>query len=638
MAAPAPVPATDPPEEKRIEDELSYPILLSERVRKAVGEAVSFKFDCSEVGKQVDHLSLMLRSIVRFTTTAAAVYDRPIRRISGDVSRNLDRALNLVRRCRRRSVLHRVVHIVSSADFRKVFSLLDASIADLQWLLSILHCNDAAINGGRDEGGGISLSLPPIASNDPILSWVWSYIASVQMGRVPDRVEAAQELAHLAQDNDRNKKIIVEEGGVSPLLKLLKENSAIDGQIAAATALYNLANDEERVRVIVDHLGVPLIVQVLSDSPMRVQIRVADLIARMAEHDCVAKEEFARENVIRPLVSLLSFDELDLKKFNFHSIVQINKEEKKERKDGDSSSLSSCSLSIASKPRLYSSYSSVSSVFSDGGSSKGWQNRKERENESPEVKKELKVSSAKALWMLAKNSISNSRRITETKGLLCLAKLIEKENGELQKNSLMVIMEITAAAESNPDLRRSAFKTNSPAAKAVVEQLLRVINESDDPTLQIAGLKSIGSLSRTFPARETRVIGPLVQQLSNKDHEVGTEAAIALGKFTCPENFLCVEHSKAIIEFNGVIPLVRLLRTGEQAQVHGLVLLCYLAIHVSNDEALEQAKVLSTLEGVDRTVQFAQQPQLRELISKAIYHLNLYRNDAHSFRQFSLRR
>ncbi|KAJ8438533.1 hypothetical protein Cgig2_024622 [Carnegiea gigantea] len=605
-------------EEKRLEDELSYPIVLSDRIRKAVSEAVLFKAECTEVGKQVDRLSTMLRSAVRTATISAAqIYDRPLHRISVDVTRNLNRALTLVNKCRRRSFFHRVVNIVGAADFRKIFSLLDASIGDMRWLLSILDGDD---DGGGKGGCGPVLSLPPIASNDPILSWVWSFIATVQMGQLSDRIEAANELAALAQDNDRNKKMIVEEGGIPPLLKLLKEGSSSDAQIAAASALYYLSNDEDRVRRIVGYVGVPLIVQVLTDSPMRVQINVANLIARMAEYD-VAKEEFARENVIGPLVSLLSFetfdDEFDHKRVNsqsctqsFHSIVQINKEkEKKEWRDYPIGS---------NKHRLSSSYSSFSS---EGGSSRGGgHTRKERENESPEVKTELKISCAKALWMLAKDSISNSRRITETKGLLCLAKLIEKEKGELQKNCLMAIMEITSAAESNPDLRRSAFKTNSPPAKAVVEQLLRVIKESSDPTLQTAAVKSIGSLSRTFPAKETRVICPLVDQLNNKDPEVATEAAIALGKFASSENFLCHEHSKAIIEFNGVLPLLRFLRVSERAQVHGLTLLCYLAINGSDNEALEQARVLTALEGVDRAV-FAQQPERRELIAKAIYHL-----------------
>ncbi|KDO82256.1 hypothetical protein CISIN_1g040681mg [Citrus sinensis] len=585
-------------EEKRIEDELSYPILLAERVRSAVDESESFKAECAEVGKQVDRLSQMLRTVVRFTTPAQSLYERPIRRVVSEVSKNLERSLTLVRKCKRQSVLRRVVTIVSAADFRKLLNLLDASVGDMRWLLSIFDSE----NGGAS--GGIVLTLPPIASNDPMLSWVWSYIAAIQMGQLSDRIEAAIELASLAKDNDRNKKIIVEEGGVPPLLKLLKETASSEAQSAAATALYNIANDQERVRVIVSELGVPTIVNVLSDSIMKVQIQVASLVARMAEHDALAQDDFARENVIRPLVTLLSFETFvddpraNSGKQSIHTIVQINKEMEKNSFVGSKNY----------RPYLYSEYCS----------SRSGQNRKDRENEKPEVKIKLKIACAEALWMLARGSVANSRRISETKGLLCLAKLVEKEQGELQFNCLMTIMEITAAAESNADLRRAAFKTNSPAAKAVVDQLLRVINDLDSPTLQIPAIKSIGSLARTFPARETRVIGPLVAHLSHRNQEVATEAAIALQKFASPENFLCTEHSKAIIEFNAVPPLMRLLRGNDRTQLHGL--------------ALEQARVLTALEGADRTV-VAQHPELKELVSEALYHLNLYHAGVHPQRQ-----
>ncbi|KAH7515670.1 uncharacterized protein LOC107428608 [Ziziphus jujuba] len=614
-------------EEKRIEDELSYPILLSEQIRSVVDEVESFKLECSEVGKHVDRISQMLRTVVRLTTTTPVMYERPIRRIVADVSKNFERALTLVRKCKRRSVLRRVVTITSGTDFRKLFVLLESSVGDMKWFLSVFDSD----NGG---GGGIGVSLPPIASNDPILSWVWSYIASIQMGQLPDRIESANSLASIAKDNDRNKKIIIEEGGVPPLLKLLKENSSPEGQIAAATALYNLANDQERVRAIVDEVGVPIIVQVLGDSPMKVQTMAASLVARMAENDNVAQEDFARENVIRPLVTLLSFetfvdDDPNLHqpgKQSIHSIVQINKEMEK-----NSSSVSNSSINRNRPFKSSLSNSSYSYSYSHmDGSSRGGNHRKERENEKPEVKLQLKISCAEALWMLARGSVSNSRRITETKGLLCLAKLVEKEVGELQYNCLMTITEITAAAEFNADLRRAAFKTNSLAAKAVMDQLLRLIEELDSPTLQIPAIKSIGSLARTFPARETRFIGPLVAHLGHRDLDVATEAAIALGKFACPDNFLHMEHSKTIIEFNGLPPLMRLLRGSEQSQLHGLVLLCYLALHAGNSDSLEQAKVLNTLDGADRIT--VQHPELKELVAQAVYHLKMYHSGVHSQR------
>ena len=610
-------------EEKLIEEELGYPIRLSEQVRAAVDEANWFKLECSEVGKQVDRVSQMLRTMTRFASTAQFLYDRPIRRVTAEVSKNLERALTLVRKCKRRSVLRRVVTIVSAADFRKVQSFLESSVGDMRWLLSIFDTE----NGG---GGGI----PPIASNDPIVSWVWSFVATLQMSQLPEKIEAANELASFARDNDRNKKIIVEEGGVPPLLKLLKDGASLEAQIAAATAIYNLANDQERVRAIVNELGVQIIVQVLSDSPMVVQTQAARLVARMAEYDPIAQEDFAREHVIRPLVTLLSFETFvddhndQLSKQSFHSIVQINKQMEKKTLTRPSSRPYSNSNSNSNSNYYHYYY------HNNEGSSRAGQHRRERENEKPEVKLSLKISCAGALWMLAKGSVMNSKRITETKGLLCLAKLVEKEEGELQYNCLMTIMEITDAAEYNADLRRSSFRINSPAAKAVVEQLLRVIRELDNPILQVPAIKSIGSLARTFPARETWVINPLVTQLSHRNPDVAAEAAISLGKFACPDNFLCVEHSKTIIEYNGVPQLMRMLRANERTQLHGLILLCYLAIHAGNSEALEQARVLTALEGADRTV-VAQHPELRELVSKAIDHLNLYQvgvqSQMHSF-------
>ncbi|PKA66145.1 hypothetical protein AXF42_Ash018435 [Apostasia shenzhenica] len=596
---------------KNIEEELSLPILLAERVRKAVAEAESLKVECAEVGKQVDQLATMLRSAVRRATASPSVYDRPVCRIFAEAAKTLERALALVRRCKRTGVLRRVVTITTgSTDFRKLVTLLDASLGDLRWLLSVYSDDGGAT-------GGIVLSLPPIASTDPILSWVWSYIATVQMSSsASDRVEAAHALANLALDNYRNKKIIIEEGGVSPILSLLRDGSSVDAQIAATAALSNLASSPDHVSLILKELAVPIIVHVLSDSPMRLQVPVAFLISRMASYYPPAQEEFACENAVRPLVSLLSFEvPLDEPKVctSIHSLVQGMTD--RNTSNSTAGGHGGSSRGKSSRDYYYSSH-----------------HRKERENESPELKHALKVACAEALWMLSRGCVSNSRKITETKGLLCLAKLVESEKGELQHNCLMTVMEIAAAAESDADLRRSAFKSNSPAAKSVVEQLLRVAQQgSSNPALHIAAIKAIGSLARAFSASETRVLQPLVLQLGHWNPDVAAEAATALGKFACSENYNCVHHSKAIIEFAGVPPLMRLLRSGEKTQLPGLVLLCYLAIHASGSEALERAKALVTLESVSRTA-IAQHPAIKDLLPNAMYHLELYRGGAHTHR------
>ncbi|KAM1025855.1 hypothetical protein ACFX13_039599 [Malus domestica] len=603
-------------DERTLHDELSLPILLADRVIKSAQEAESSKLDCADLAKQVDRLSQMLRSAVRIAAATQSLYDRPVRRIVADVAKNLDRALTLVRKCKHSGVLRQVFSITTTADFRKVSSLLESSIGDMKWLLSVF------------ESDGANLSLPPIASNDPILSWVWSYIATIQMGQLRDRVEAANSLVSLARDNDRNKKIIVDEGGVTPLLKLLKEGSSPDAQIAAASALFHIATDQERVRIIIDLLGINVVVSVLGDSPMRVQVYVVRLVSEMAELDTVAQEVLGRENVIRPLVSLLAMDtvlddpKVQSGKPSIHNLVQINKQ------------LAVNGLNPNSRLSSFSNH-----YHSDGSSRGGGHHRKEREREAesnPEVKLELKAGCAKALWKLCKGCLFNSRKVTETKGLICLAKIIEKEAGELQLNCLMTVMEIAVVAESNPDLRRAAFKPNSPAAKAILDQLLRVIQEEANQELQIPAIKAIGSLARTFPARETRIVGPLVARLGSADVDVAIEAAIALGKFVCTDNFNCVEHSKTIIEFDGVPSLMRLLRTtdrtSERGHVNCLVLLCYLASHVGNSKALEQARALNTLEGGARYL-VAQYPDLRDLLAKAIHNLTLYQAGAHPHRQ-----
>ncbi|CAL5372735.1 unnamed protein product [Camellia sinensis] len=591
-------------QEKSIQEELSLPILLADRVIKSAQEAESSLADCAELAKQAHKLSHQLRCAARLAAAASSLYDRPLRRIAADVSKNLDRALTLVRKCKHGGgVLRHVFAITTTADHRKVSSLLDSSSADVAWLLSIFDFDS--------DGGGANLSLPPIASNDPTLAFVWTYIAAVQMNHHHrGRIDAANNLASLARDNDLKKKIIVEEGGVPPLLKLLKERASPESQIVAAGALLSVGNDPRRVKLIAREHAAAVILQVLGDSPIKVQIAVANLVAKMAEMDSDVQEEFGKENVIRPLVMLLCVDiELDDTKLqagstSIHSLVQINKE---------------LSRSPLLNHTLHTDSNSSSSTTL---------HKKDKGIESPELKLDLRISCANALWKLSKGCLLNSRKITETKGLLCLAKLIEKEKEELQINCLMAVMELAAVAESNTELRRLAFKPSSPAAKAVLEQLLRVMNESTSPTLLIPAINSIGSLAHTFTMKETRIIGPLVTQLGHRNSNVGTEAAIALGKFVCPDNFNRVENSKAIINSDGIPKLMNLLKANGRDQVHELVLLCYLALNIDKDKGLEHARVLNVLEGAARSV-LPRHPELRELFAMAIHHLTLYQAGVH---------
>ncbi|XVF68228.1 hypothetical protein PTKIN_Ptkin10aG0188300 [Pterospermum kingtungense] len=512
-------------------------ILLGDEVCSAVKQAKSFMVECGELRKRVSQLVEMLETLFGSTSFDTALYLRPVKCVVPKVKDNFKHALDIVDKCQNQSFICKVLFSCSNAtQFRNLFRLLDASIMDMQCLITVYVLKKEAID-------------PRIKESPMFL--VWSRIASVQMGRqLGDRVDAAKNLALLAQEKEEYKEIIFQEGGVPPLLKLFKKTSSPDAQITVANALCLLANDEERKEIIMKQMISAIVNRLSRTSPVMDQIQAANLVASIAKNNAEVKEyDLMRENVIWRLITLLS------------------------------------SEPSADYPGL-----------------------------------KLKISCSKALWMLALGSVWNCRTLMDTKAMLCLAKLVHMERDELQYNCLMIIREITEIAESNDEFRRSAFKSTSPAAKAVVDELLRVIEEFNEAKLRIPAIKSIGSLARSFPAKESRVISSLVAQLDNADQEITMEAAVALIKFVCTENHLCKEHSKSIIEFSGVPLLMKLLRSSgdkKMSQPHGLALICYLTKHGGNSNVLIKAGALAALETTGLLVA-AEHPELEELVSEAI--------------------
>ncbi|KAG6479101.1 hypothetical protein ZIOFF_062561 [Zingiber officinale] len=92
-------------------------------------------------------------------------------------------------------------------------------------------------------------------------------------------------------------------------------------------------------------------------------------------------------------------------------------------------------------------------------------------------------------------------------------------------------MEIARVADHNADLRRSAFKLNSPASKAVIEQFLQIVDKGEFIELLIASVTTLTYLSHTFQATEMRIIGLLVQLLDDKAVVVIREVVVALTMF-----------------------------------------------------------------------------------------------------------
>jgi hypothetical protein len=557
--------------------------------------------------------------------------------------------------------MKRVFTIIPAAAFRKMSSQLENSIGDVSWLLRVSASGD-----DHDE----YLGLPPIAANEPILCLIWEQIAILYNGSVEAKSDAAASLVSLARDNDRYGKLIIEEGGVGPLLKLVKEGK-IDGQENAARAIGLLGRDPESVEHMI-HAGVCLVfAKILKEGPMKVQAVVAWAVSELAANYTKCQDLFAQHNIIRLLVSHLAFETVQehskyavtsSKATSIHAVVVASsnssnsKIENFELLDDDNKLLrpkilhplgnqapsqlhSVVTTTMAMKAGSKPANGNTSSVDDAKNSKPSFSQHqyshshsgstlKGRESEDPETKAKMKAMAARALWKLSIENSPICRNICESRALLCFAVLLEKGEEEVQYNSAMAVMEITLVAERDSDLRRYTFKPNSPACKAVVDQLLQIIEKANSESeLLIPCIKAIGNLARTFKATETRMIGPLVKLLDEKEAEISKEASVALTKFACSKNYLHLDHCKAIIIAGGAKHLIQLVYFGEQiVQRPALILLCYIALHVPDNEELAQAGVLTVLERASKQSVFTQEEYVEMLIMESKSKLELYQS------------
>ncbi|KAI3502836.1 hypothetical protein L1887_31184 [Cichorium endivia] len=643
---------------------LARPIQLADQVIKSADEACINKQDCAELKSKTEKLAGLLRQAAR---ASSDLYERPTKRIIDDTEQVLDKALSLVLKCRNNGLVKRVFTIIPAAAFRKMSSQLENSIGDVSWLLRV-----SAPNNSTDE----YLGLPPIAANEPILCLIWEQIAILYTGTLDDRSDAAASLVSLARDNDRYGKLIIEEGGVNPLLKLAKEGK-LEGQENAALAIGLLGRDPESVEHMI-HAGVcSVFVKILKEGPMKVQAVVAWAVAELISHYPKCQDLFAQHNIVRLLVGHLAFETVEEhskyaitsnKPTSIHAVVlasnnttnppngfntnqsskstTANEEEDKSRvshptgpnnqqqfrmhtvvtstmamknqTNPPSSNGNQKTETVVKKQNHHHHHPSVS--LSANSLHKG------RELEDPATKAYMKAMAARALWHLAIGNSAICRSITESRALLCFAVLLEKGPEEVQYNSAMALMEITSVAEQDSELRRSAFKPNAPACKAVIEQLLKIIEKADSKLL-LPCINAIGNLARTFRATESQMIQPLVQLLDEREAEITKAAAIALTKFACSENYLHLDHSKAIISAGGAKHLIQLVYFGEQmVQTPSLVLLCYIALHVPDSEDLAQAEVLTVLEWASKQSVLLQDEMVESLLQNSKGRLELYQS------------
>ncbi|GMH16371.1 hypothetical protein Nepgr_018212 [Nepenthes gracilis] len=630
---------------------LTRPVQLADQVSKVADEAIQFRAECLELKAKTTKLAELLRQAARASND---LYERPTRRIIDDTEQILEKAFALVDKCRNHSLLKRVFTIIPTASFRKMTSQLENSIGDVSWLLRVSA-------SGEDQDDIGYLGLPPIAANEPILCLIWEQIANLSSGSLEDRSDAAASLVSLARDNDRYGKLIIEEGGVGPLLKLAKEGG-LEGQEEAARAIGLLGRDPESVEQIVKAGVCSVFAKILKEGPMKIQATVAWAVSELAANYPKCQDHFAQNNVVRLLVSHLAFETIQehskyaiasKQKMSIHSVVMASSSEQGMSTGGiggDEDDKQSAIDKVPNPKRQIHNVVNDTMAFQSqqikpnsinsnhqtarashrnhhpnhvlaGSSIKG------REFEDPATKAHMKAMAARALWHLSRGNVSICRIICESRALLCLAVLIAQGVDDIRCNSAMALMEITAVAEQNPDLRRTAFKPTSPAAKAVADQLIRVVTEANS-FLLVPCIKSLGHLARTFRATETRIIGPLVKLIDERESEVMYEAVVALTKFACTENFLHAAHCKAIIQAGGVKYLIQLSYFGEQmVQVPALLLLCYAALHVPDSGVLAQEEVLIVLEWAMKQNSMMQNAELDEaLLTDAKSRLELYQS------------
>ncbi|CAL4930072.1 unnamed protein product [Urochloa decumbens] len=628
---------------------LAKPIQLADQVAQQAGYQC-LRTDCTELRARAKSLAELLRQAAR-----ADLYERPASRVMADTERALVKAAGMAARCfQSHSRLRRFFTLNPVSGLPRTLAMLDTALEDIDWLIRISSPQTA---GGDDDGD--LRGLPNIAQNEPVLAMIWDNIARLHTGGLAARADAAATLASLARDNPHYAKGIIEEDGVPPLVKLLKEGTD-DGQEAAATALGLLFRDEESVEKLL-HTGVcSVFAAALKEPPMRVQAAVADAIASLASHSVKCQDLFAQNYAVRHLVGHLAagtiqehsrysvggygsriaptapatpaaaMNSLD----KLHSVVLAKS--LSVRQGGPASSPTTNQMQSVVKSAIAAKTTTTSLAAPPPGrphlNSNGSSGRGSREAEDPATKAHMKAMAAKALWKLARGHVGVCTSITESRALLCFARILEAGDGgagtHLQFYSAMAVMEIARVAEHNLPLRQSAFKPSSPAAKAVVEQLLRVVRKGDDDDLLRPCVTALGCLSRTFTASETRVVGPLVQLLDDREIPVMKEAVVALTKFACTENHLHVNHCKAIVDAGGARHLVQLVYLGDQLQIEALILLCYIALHVPESEELAQAGVLAVLLWASKQAHMVQDLRVEALLPNAKGRLELFQSRA----------
>lgn len=581
---------------------LEKSILLADQVILAADFAILFKRECADIKSKTRTLAYLLRLQARARKQYFA------RRIVSYTEQVLDEALTLLQKCSA-NVLKRAFTIIPSAAFPKISSQLQSSIVDVSWLLKI------------SAGYEAHIGLPPFACNDPIICLILEQIAILSMGSMEDRSNASGLLVTLFRENDRFGKLFIEDGGVVPLSKLMKIGE-LQGRENAARAMGLLGNDPENVKKMIQTDVCLVFVEILKRGPMKVQASVAWAVSEFSSHYPKCQDLFARLGIIPLLVSHLAFRS----KYNdaINTVLLPS----------DSSSNTAANyIEISGNGEDVESYISsplrtvqpnlepdvVNGTRALRGNNGLIQNNLGRSNDNdaamvnpvyflvsgasdraqevddrPVTLAYSKTMVLRAIRYLAKGNHPICLSILKPRTLRIFADLLKNGPEEVRHKLAMALMEITAVAEGDAELK-SAFNPNSPACKAVFDQLFTVVNKAESKIL-IPCIKIIGNLAQNFGAEGTRMISPLVNLLEKGESEVDSEVCATLTKFICPENDLHQHYSKLIISVGGVHHLVQLVYFGEKiVKKRALTAVCYIALHVPDSKDIAQVNLRTVL-------------------------------------------
>ncbi|PWA58123.1 ARM REPEAT PROTEIN INTERACTING WITH ABF2 [Artemisia annua] len=117
--------------------------------------------------------------------------------------------------------------------------------------------------------------------------------------------EVVDAITNLSLDNDRSKTRVRVEGGIPPLVELLKSNDAKVQRIAARALCILISTNYENKTQIVDHYALPALAVMLESEDTSIQYEAVTVIGNLANSSPKIKM-YVLHGALQPLVKLLS--------------------------------------------------------------------------------------------------------------------------------------------------------------------------------------------------------------------------------------------------------------------------------------------------------------------------------------------